>query len=326
MPARFLALLVVLLTAPASWSAVADHLPPGGANAPEPTAAPAYIIELASLPLGDGQVQVPTGSYTAPASGSPAYGVPGPIAAFQIAGDSDWRGYGYIESVLSLQSFKGSHEKTDAGWKATLTYSYENDASYVVHLECTGKALLLEETSSLGPLSTFVFDAYYNWQPTSGFTTDLTATKQNFLYLPCHYDKPEVTVQQPLLIKEETKATAAASIGVAGPRKQPIVAGFWTRDLSSWKNGDRMNLQLWQRRQVGGDPASRHVLGPETKSDGTPNPHTAKMIGNSLYEGHVTMELALGKGSRKLGFTFYPAPGAAIDLPKTFKELANANR
>ena len=55
-----------------------------------------------------------------------------------------------------------------------------------------------------------------------------------------------------------------------------------------------------------GEPASRHFIAPETKSDSTPNPRTAGLMGTSLYEGHVTIELGLGRGTRQLVFVVAP--------------------
>ena len=86
-----------------------------------------------------------------------------------------------------------------------------------------------------------------------------------------------------------------------------------------------MGIQLWQRRQRPGDPASRHFLGPETKSDATPNPRTAGMLGTSLYEGHVTIELNLGRGSRKLGFAAVAKGTPKEQLPAPFMRCVREN-
>jgi hypothetical protein len=86
-----------------------------------------------------------------------------------------------------------------------------------------------------------------------------------------------------------------------------------------------MGLQLWQRRQRPGDPASRHFLGPETKSDTTPNPRTAGMLGTSLYEGHVTIELSLGRGTRKLAFAVTPKGSPKDRLPEPFLKKVREN-
>jgi hypothetical protein len=82
-----------------------------------------------------------------------------------------------------------------------------------------------------------------------------------------------------------------------------------------------MAMGLWQHRQLPGDPGSRQFLGPETKSDSTPNPRTASLLGTSLYEGHVTLEFSLGNGKRTMGFTVYPRPQNREEIPAPLKAL-----
>ena len=49
------------------------------------------------------------------------------------------------------------------------------------------------------------------------------------------------------------------------------------------------------------------------------------MLGKSLYEGHVTIELHLGKGTRKLGFTVSSKAGSKDKLIDSFKARVQAN-
>ena len=294
----------------------------GGANAPPPGPPPKLVISTGELAAGAFTVKVPTGAYAAPPAGAPNYAVPGPIAAVKGA-DGAWRGHGYLETYPRLLKFQGTLAKDSA----ELSYTFERGKSYTVKLEARNGALLMDETSDLGPRNLYVFDCYYgNWLPAAGFALDLGARHHAFLYLPCHYDKAEVTIRPAQLTRSPAAATAPAGLAVlsAEPAKRDVV-GFLCRDLAGWRNADRMGLQLWQRRQLPGDPGSRHFLGPETKSDSTPNPRTAAMLGTSLYEGHVTIELSLGVGTRRLGFAAAPKGKTRATLPEPFRKLAAAD-
>ncbi|MFW6062077.1 MAG: hypothetical protein ACOC93_04640 [Planctomycetota bacterium] len=298
-------------------------IPVGGANSPEPSPPPDLAIDTAVLDAGDFSIRVPTGTYQAPEGGAPNYSVPGPIVAFQ-GDDGVWRGHGYLETYPRLLGFEGRLDSEEG--TAELRYSFEDGQSYHVTLQTSDGAVLLDETSDLGPRNLYVFDAYYDWQPGSGFALDQTGENHAFVYLPCYYDKPEITINP-------AAAMAAAEADPNAPKSYPgaaavtsdrldtrDVAGFWCRDAASWAGGDTMGIQLWQHRQLPGDPASRHFLGPETKSDSTPNPRTAGMLGQSLYEGHVTIELNLGTGSRKLGFAAC-GKGDGEQLPEPFQAV-----
>jgi hypothetical protein len=345
-----------------------DRSPAGGSNSPDPGKPLPFVLKLAELRGDDFRIRVPTGTYTAPEGGAPAYRVPGPIASFQ-GPDGQWRGRGYLETYPRLMTFSGEAVAVaDAAdgtrSRATLKYTFEGGKTYEVKLTVKADHVLLEETSDLGPRNLYVFDAFPNWQPTSGFAVGLTGQAHAFRYLPCFYDKPEATVNpvsdlakiQGLREAKDANGTwsykkddgegssndevdtsksgyeililgvwwrALLPGGVAvvsSDAESKDVAGFWCRDVGSWKHGDAMGFQLWQRRQLPGEPASRHFLGPETKSDSTPNPRTAGMLGKSLYEGHVTIELNLGVGSRKLGFAA-TRKGEGDKLPEPFKKL-----
>jgi hypothetical protein len=176
----------------------------------------------------------------------------------------------------------------------------------------------MDEESAVGPRSVFVFDCYYGeWLPSAAFAFDAGARNHAFLYLPCYYDKPEVTINPAAGGDAPPRGLAVLS---AEPGKRDI-AGFWCRGVAGWRNADQMGIQLWQRRQLPGEPASRHFLGPETKSDSTPNPRTAVLLGQSLYEGHVTIELRLGTGTRKLGFAVVPRPPERDGIAEAFKAV-----
>ncbi len=303
----------------------------GGANSPVPSPPhPLTITKTAELDCGTFRVKVPAGSYTAPKGGAPDYGVPGPIVAFK-GPDGVWRGHGYLETFPKLLSFEGTVEDKTA----RLEYRFEGDKRYSVTLEATPGALLMDEAADLGPRNLFVFDAYYGWLPAAGFATNVAGTHHNFLYLPCYYDKPEVDVnpvaQARAEERKEEERTKPEDLpgGVAVTSADPAtqdVAGFWCRAVDSWQGGDTMGFALWQHRQLPGDPSSRHFLGPETKSDSTPNPRTAGMLGPSLYEGHVTIEFALGTGTRKLGFAATTKGPAKPNLPNAFEKTVRATR
>jgi hypothetical protein len=303
-----------------------DEVPVGGANSPDPSPPHKLIIETAEISAGTFAVKVPTGDYTAPAGGAPNYAVPGPIVAFK-GPDGQWRGHGYLETYPRLVKFTGKV----SGNAADLDYQFENGKSYQVKIAAKDGVVLLDETANLGPRNLFVLDCYYNWLPSSGFVTDPAGKNHAFLYLPCYYDKPEAT------INPAAKPAAADEKGADKPRPGAVavvspdpakkdVAGFWCRDAASWKNGDTMGIQLWQHRQLPGDPASRHFLGPETKSDSTPNPRTAPLLGKSLYEGHVTIELSLGTGTRKLGFVAAGKGDTKDSIPQAFKKAVRENQ
>jgi len=291
--------------------------PVGGVNSPPPSPPPQLVIPTGEVSAGSFAVRVPTGSYAAPEGGAPNYAVPGPIVAFKGA-DGVWRGHGYLETYPRLLRFEG---RLGQG-SADLAYTFENDKTYNVKLAARNGAILIDEESTLGPRNVYVFDCYYgHWLPAAGFALDRSADRHAFLYLPCYYDKPEVTIHP---AAEGGNPPGAVAVVSAEAGKKDI-AGFWCRDIRDWQNGDRMGIQLWQRRQLPGDPSSRHFLGPETKSDSTPNPRTAPLLGQSLYEGHVTIELSLGVGTRKLGFAATAKPPDRKAIPDAFKALVKAN-
>jgi len=316
MPARCLTSLsavCLVAVAIAGESAGERH---GGANSPPASPPPALAIATAELSAAGFSVRVPTGTYRAPAGGAPAYAVPGPIVAFKSV-DGAWRGHGYLETWPRLLRFTGT--VTASG--AELRYEFEDAASYVATLTVAGAAVLIDEDCKLGPRNCWVFDAYYGgWEAGAGFAVDTAASNHAFVYLPCFYDRPEVTVYPAQLQQAAAGKPAGVAVLSADPGRRDV-AGFWVRDVARWQGADGLGMQLWQRRQLPGDPASRHVLGPDTKSDSTPNPRTAPLLGQSLYEGHVTVEIALGTGTRKLAFTAC-AKGAGDDLPKPFKAIA----
>ena len=305
--------------------------PVGGANSPKPSPPPKRVVPTGVLDAGAFAVKVPTGSYTAPKGGAPNHAVPGPIVAFKGT-DGLWRGHGYLETYPRLLTFQGTLAKTSA----ELSYVFQGGKTYKVALRVAGGAVLLDEQSTLGPRNLYVLDCFYGgWMPAAGFAVNLTGERHGFLYLPCYYDRAEVTINPAAALpkpsdpsKPAPKADdrpGAVSVLSAEPARKDI-AGFFCRKVKGWRNGDRMGIQLWQRRQLPGDPASRHFLGPETKSDSTPNPRTAGLLGKSLYEGHVTIELSLGVGARRLGFAATAKPAKKELIPEAFKKIVRANQ
>jgi hypothetical protein len=290
-------------------------VPVGGANSPLPSPPPALVLSSTELNVGAFAVKIPTGSFTAPAGGAANYTVPGPIISFR-GPDGVWRGHGYLETYPRLVSFVGTTDKTSA----KLVYTFEQGKRYQVVLTARDGALILDETSDLGPRNVYVFDCYYDhWLPSSAFALGNDSKNHAFLYLPCYYDKPEVTVNP--------SSPAAAGVAVlSGEPAKKDIAGFVALGMDQWQNGDTMGIQLWQRRQLPGDPSSRHFLGPEAKSDSTPNPRTAPLMGQSLYEGHVTIELSLGTGTRRLAFIVSGKGATRETLIDGFKKTAGAQR
>jgi hypothetical protein len=290
-------------------------VPVGGANSPRPSPPPPLVLATTELSAGSFTVKVPTGSFAAPSGGAATYSVPGPIISFR-GPDGVWRGHGYLETYPRLLSFEGKADATSA----SLVYTFEREKRYEVKLTAKDGVVILEEISDLGPRNVFVFDAYYDhWLPSSGFALSNDGKHHAFLYLPCYYDKPEVT------INPSTPAAGAVAVLSEEPAKTDI-AGFVALGMNQWKDGDTMGIQLWQRRQLPGDPSSRHFLGPETKSDSTPNPHTVPLMGQSLYEGHVTIELNLGTGTRRLAFIVTSKGPTRETVIDGFKKIAEAQR
>ncbi|MEX0652613.1 MAG: hypothetical protein WD534_02580 [Phycisphaeraceae bacterium] len=320
--------------------ATGETMPPvGGANAPDSAPPIALVIDTADLDVGRFQIRVPVGQYEAPPGGAPAYSVPGPIVAFR-GPDGRWRGHGYLETYPRLLRFESTLTRVEpvddasAAWEVQLDYRFEHDRTYRVTLTAGDNVVLLEEQSNLGPRNVYVFDAYYGddpaeaghaWLPASGFAVSLTGEHHNALYLPCYYDKPEVTMNPAAQRELGGARPGGVAVYNADPAKRDV-AGFWVRQSDRWERGDTMGIQLWQRRQLPSDPASRHFIGPETKSDATPNPRTADLLGPSLYEGHVTIEFNLGTGTRRLGFTVTDGNAAEPQLPDAFKAAVQANR
>ncbi len=254
---------------------------------------------------------VPDGSHSFGQNGAALYSVPGPVAAFR-GSDGIWRGRGYLETRLRLLNFTATTD--DSGIR--LLYKFENDKRYEAVLRVAHGVLLIDEVAGLGPRDLFVFDAFYNWQPTSGFATSLNGDNVNYLYLPAYYDKPEFTFAPSGSISNNIPGGAA----FYHPEKDHSdVAGFFVRNLPEWQNADGMGFQLWQRRQLPGRPESRHFQAPETKSDSTPNPRTAPILGQSLYEGHLTLEFRLFDGSRHMAFMVTEKPDDQDDLSVNFR-------
>lgn len=273
--------------------------PVGGANSPPIADPPRPVVETTELSANGFSVKVPTGEYVAPPGGVETFRIPGPIAAFK-GPDGRWRGHSYLETTYRLESFTG---RVSEG-TAQLEYRFERGKRYTVTVRADGGAVTIDERSDLGPKNLWVLDCTYHWRPGAGFAMNLPATRHAFLYLPCYYDKPEATVNPVADLRADQADRRAVVGGLAvlhASDDRRDVLGMWCRHVDRWQGGETMGMQLWQRRQLPGDPASRHFLGPETKSDSTPNPRTAGMLGRSLYEGHVTIELNLGVGTRKLG-------------------------
>lgn len=296
-------------------SVLPQLVPVGGANSPHPSPPHALILDSTELTAGSLTVKIPTGTFVAPPAGAANYSVPGPIISFR-GPDELWRGHGYLETYPRLLKFEGVADKTSA----SLAYSFEQGKTYKVNITARDSAIILDETADLGPRNLFVFDCFYDrWLPASGFVLDRDIKHHAFFYLPCYYDKPEATINP--------ASSRAGAIAVLSdePSKSDI-GGFVAMAMDQWKNSDTMGIQLWQRRQLPGNPSSRHFLGPETKSDSTPNPRTAPLMGRSLYEGHVTIELSLGTGTRRLAFVVSKKGDSRDTLIDGFKKLAEATR
>jgi len=288
--------ICLLLAVAAASAADRDLIPPGGANAPEPTAPPAHVVETIDLrvPGTAAWVRIPTGEFE-DLDGAANHTVPGPIVAFR-GEDEVWRGHSYLETYPRVIGFTGSYDGAEGEtWTASLNYAFES-GSYDVELRGREGRIEIDATSDLGPRNCWVFDCYHGWQTTAAVAFGDGGRAS--LYLPCHYDRVEARL-------DPRDAGGARGIAVLGAGV-PVAAAFWMRDPDSWEGGSAMSAALWQRRQLGGRPGSRHFQAPETKSDGTPNPATAEMIGESRYEGHVTLEFNLGRGTRKLGFAPFP--------------------
>lgn len=309
---------------------VGGALPPGGANAPAPTPVQAQVLSVAELPFNGGMVRIPTGDWSGATSG---YTVQGPIAGFQERPDAPWRGAAYLETATAITAFSGSHSANQDGWTAELTYTFADGGSYAVTLVAGGATIAMHERVQTRTPTSWVFDGYYNWLPTAGFVVDQEAADQAFIYMPCHYDKAEAHILHDRLMTATAEEDGPVNVGkdaiaglaVAGAASSNVdgdvtVAGFFARMPDAWVDGGRLGVALWQRRQLPAHPASRHFLGPETKSDGTPNPYAAEMIGTSAYEGHVTIEFALDGGERHLGFTMYRHEGSRATLVDAFHQ------
>lgn len=294
-----------------SWT-VAVLVLAGGLQGGEPAG---LVIDLVELNCGGFSVRVPGGTYEAGAGGAANYTIPAPIAGFK-GPDGVWRGHGYLETYARVVSFEGRHE---AG-RAELVYRFDDGGTYRVKLTVGEGVLWLDERSELGPRDVWVFDTLAGgWAPRSAFAFDVASGHRQALVLPGHYDKQEVVVN-PVAARAAEDAAGGLVTGVvvlSGEADQRDAAAFWCDAVETWEDGDRMGFALWQRRQRGGDASSRHFQAPETKTDSTPNPRTAGLLGPSLYEGRATLEFNLGKGSRRLGFAVF----ARGDRPRVLSVL-----
>jgi hypothetical protein len=321
---RFLLGVLTLLCLVTALAASENPLAPpplGGANRPELAPPLPLVISLAELPLGDSALRVPTGSYEAPAGGAALYTVPGPIVSFRGA-DGQWRGHSYLETYPRLLSFTGTVDESSA----ELDYRFEGDARYQVTLRVVDGRLEMHERSSLGPRNCWVFDSVYGWEASAALVSPLDGSAFTVRYMPGHYDRPELTLRPARLLAESMATEAdpearpqpgAFALLAASPAEADMFA-MTMRDLEAWQGADQMGIQVWQRRQLPGNPASRHFQAPETKSDSTPNPRTAALLGTSPWEAHNTIELALGRGERHLTVTVLPRPPELENLARPF--------
>ena len=291
----------VILRATCAWAALlgwlgAQEPPPlsppiGGANAPAPSDPAPYTIPLREL-AGEGfAVRIPRGEHHFP-GGAALYVIPGPIAAVR-GPDGVWRGRSYLETYRRLLHLRV--EDRDDG--ADLHYLFEDERRYSVTLRLIGGHLHLHETADLGPRDVWVFDSFYHWQPTAGLALSLCGQHHNALYLPAYYD------QSPVKLAPQADGPASQVGGLAlrhGDPQQRDLLVVRAQEPGQWRNPGGMAVELWQRRQRPNDPGTRHFQAPETKADGSPNPHSVAMIGQSLYEGHNTIELRLFNGHRRL--------------------------
>lgn len=287
-------------------------LPPGGANAPEPSELATIPATFSEIPCGSGALRFPVSVSIDQVATS--YQIPGPI--YQGAGaDGVWRGNSYLEAVGQLTGF--SHETTDGLHR--LLYTFHDGATFQATLKpiTVGDHAAVELTEiweKPGQRALWVFDAYAQWQPTSAYLTNRDGSHFQFRYLPCHYDQLDATVQGTKAAQDLTVAAGFTLLSANAPTQLTISGD----SFEEW--GDA-RMELWQRRQLANDPAGRHVQAPETKSDGTPNPSTATMIGQSSYEGHVTVEFPAA-AMRTTVWLVHPVPQVRDAIPAAAQHLA----
>lgn len=282
--------------------------PIGGANSPPPSDPAPYAIALREVVAEGFAVRIPSGEHRFE-GGAPLYVIPGPIAAFR-GPDGVWRGRSYLETYRRLLHLR-VEDREDG---ADLHYLFEDERRYTVTLRVAGNRLLLHESADLGPRDLWVFDSYYHWQPTAGLALSLCGRHHNALYLPAYYDQSPVSVA-PLADGPDSQAGGLALRH--GDHQHRDVLVIRAQEAASWRNPAGMSVALWQRRQRPNDPSTRHFQAPETKADGSPNPHSVAMVGQSLYEGHNTVEFRLFDGHRRLLF-------AVVDGGQRFEQVIPA--
>ncbi len=269
------------------------------ANAPAPASRPVLAVAAIELAGQGFAIRVPGNDWQAgPNQGKVL--LPAPIMAVRSTASEPWLGCGYLETASAATSLKVEKHSDSVA----LDYGFADAKRYRVTVTVRGAVVLIDEVADLGPRDAWVFDAFYDWQPTAGIALSRGAATANFLTLPCHYDRAEATI---LAHQPGPQIPAGLAVLGAAEDRREILA-VWAREAASWKNPGQLGVELWQRRQRGNDVRSRHVLGPDVKSDGTPNPRTAALIGTSLYEGHVTLEFLLGTGERHLALAVLQRP------------------
>ncbi len=285
--------LVALAALPAMIPAATE------ANAPVPAPRPTLATAAIEL-VGQGfAIRVPGADWQAkPGQGEVL--LPAPIIAVRSTPQAPWLGCGYLDTASAATALK-VEGRSDS---VTLDYAFADGGHYRAVVTVRGALVLIDEIAQLGPRDAWVFDAFYDWQPGAGIALARGAATANFLTLPCHYDRVEAAIlaHQP----GPQIPTGLAVLSAAEDRRE--ILAVWAREAATWRNPGQLGIELWQRRQRGNDVRSRHVLGPDVKSDGTPNPRTAGLIGTSLYEGHVTLEFLLGVGERHLALAVVNRP------------------
>ena len=271
-------------------------LPAVEANAPKPASAPTLATEAAEL-IGKGfSIRVPAADWQAK-DGDVL--LPAPIMAVRVA-NGPWLGCGYLETAAQALSLKVERSPESA----KLDYQFAGGGRWQVTVKIVGSIVTIDEVANMGPRDAWVFDTFYNWNAEAGIALAPKGAFANFLYVPCHFDRVEATI----LAHTPGPQTPAGLAVLADSTQRREMIALWAREVPQWKNPEQLPVQLWQRRQRGNDVRSRHFVGPDTKSDGTPNPRTAALLGTSLYEGHVTLECLLGQGERRLALAILPQP------------------
>lgn len=255
-----------------------------------------FAAGVATLANGLVALRVPLGEWQ---SGGGTETVPGPLEAFQLAGDR-WRGRTFLEVRDRVSSRRGWLEETGP-LRVVACYRVELEGGGFYESRITldaGQILAtVAEKWSGGAGDQIVWDFAGEDFPEQLLLLDSTAGCTTRKIQP-HFDQRHARLwcwtQQTQL--HDLKDGFALKFGA--DLEAPL-AGFIVLDGGSWQ-GNRLNhLEAWTRRWWREDPFSRRGEGWESKADSLPSSDAIAFRGESIGSSHFNVEGWLAESGQR---------------------------